>query len=254
MYKLAPRNYQMQKNKLNIALIGYGKMGKTIEKIATSRGHHISLKITSRNLSDLNAANLKNIDAAIEFTTPEAAADNLLILAQHKIPTACGTTAWLSRYDEVCQAFNSAKSAFLYASNFSIGVNIFFALNKQLAKMMDQLSDYDISMTESHHISKLDAPSGTAVTLAEQIMEEVNRKSNWSKESADSHDYIAIKSIREGDVKGMHEINYTSSIDEIKIKHEAFSRDGFALGSVLAVEWLFGKQGVYGMSDVLELG
>lgn len=240
----------METNKLNIALIGYGKMGKIIEKIAVQRGHSIGLKISSSNLSDFNAENLATIDTAIEFSTPVAAAENLKKLAMNNIPTACGTTAWLDAYTAVSKAFTANQTGFLYASNFSLGVNVFFAINKQLGKLMNGLSDYDISITESHHITKKDAPSGTAVTLAEDIIEQVDRKEDWTMDTP-SNKHIPIEAIREKDVKGMHEISYSSSIDSITIKHEAFSREGFALGAVLAAEYIAQNAGIHNMEDVL---
>lgn len=248
-----PRKYLMTKNKLNIALIGYGKMGKIIEKVAIQRGHNVVLTISSSNRSLLNSDSLKEVDVAIEFTNPISAAENLIILAANKVPTICGTTAWLERYEEVSQAFVDNKAGFLYASNFSIGVNIFFAINKQLAKLMAAQTDYNIDMTESHHLTKKDAPSGTAVTIAQQILAEVKTKNNWSIENSADQD-IKIKVVREEDVKGMHEVRYTSTIDSISIKHEAHTREGFALGAVLAAEYLDSqKAGIYNMSDVLGL-
>jgi len=240
----------MVTNKLNIALIGYGKMGKIIEKVALKRGHTIGLKISSANLDDFNSENLAQIDAAIEFTTPVAAVHNLSKLAAHKVPTACGTTAWLDDYDEVCSSYQDNDTGFLYASNFSLGVNVFFAVNKQLAKLMNGLTDYNISITESHHITKLDAPSGTAVTIAEDIMENMPRKTSWALNKT-GEDIIPINAIREKDVKGMHQLEYKSEIDAITIKHEAFSREGFALGAVLAAEYIAQKTGIHTMQDVL---
>jgi len=246
------RKYLMQNNKLNIALIGYGKMGKIIEKVAESRGHSIKLIVSSKNSADLNASKLKDIDVAIEFTVPAIAAQNLITLAQHKIPTACGTTAWLEDYEKVAQTCETHKTGFIYASNFSIGVNVLFALNKQLASIMNQFSAYDIAMTEAHHITKLDAPSGTAVTIADQIINEIDRKTHWTMDEEDSES-IKIETIRAEDIKGDHEVRYVSDIDEITIKHHAFSRKGFALGAVLAAEFIAYKQGVHTMEDVLRI-
>ncbi len=243
----------MQQNKLNIGLIGYGKMGKIIEKLAIKRGHDISMRISSDNNYDFNAATLKEIDVAIEFSTPDSAPENLLKLAKYKIPTICGTTAWLEKYDTVEQAFKDKNGSFIYASNFSVGVNAFFAVNKYLATIMNGLTEYDVKMVESHHISKKDAPSGTAVTLADQIIEKVIRKSTWENQETDNINSIEINSVREGDVKGMHSISYVSPIDQIQIKHEAFSREGFALGAIMAAEWLHNKKGIYTMQDVLSL-
>lgn len=242
----------MTDNKLNIALIGYGKMGKIIEKVAIERGHSISLAISSKNREDFNMHNLRDTDVAIEFTTPHIAADNLLFLAQHSIPTVSGTTAWLERYEEVSDAYSKNETGFLYASNFSLGVNMLFALNKHLAKLMSNHSEYEIGMVEAHHITKKDAPSGTAVSLAKQIMESVKTKNSWSL-TEKNEENIFIDVIREKDVKGMHEVSYTSEIDTITIKHEAHSRKGFALGAVLAAEYISDKKGIYSMSDVLAM-
>ncbi len=242
----------MTDNKLNIALIGYGKMGKIIEKVAKDRGHHIALTISSKNREDFIPSSLEKIDVAIEFTTPHSAAANLLFLAKHGIPAVSGTTGWLDKYKEISTAFQNTKTGFLYASNFSIGVNVLFALNKQLAKLMAQHSEYEVSMQEAHHITKKDAPSGTAVTLAGQIMENIERKKSWSI-SENEVDNIFIEVIREKDVKGMHEISYSSDIDTITLKHEAHSREGFALGAVLAAEYIRDKKGIYTMSDVLAI-
>ncbi len=244
----------MVSNKLNIALIGYGKMGKTIEKIAENRGHHIVAIINSDGPNRILELPMK-VDVAIEFSVPDGAYQNLKALAEKSIAAVCGTTGWLDNYDEVCQMFNASNSSFLYASNFSIGVNVFFAINQHLAKIMGHLSDYKVSITESHHITKLDAPSGTAITLAEQIISNHDIIKNWKRDiNKDITDQdIPITSIREADVKGMHEIEYLTDIDAITIRHEAFSREGFALGAVLAAEYIAGKKGIYKMSDVLNI-
>lgn len=247
----------MEHNKLNIALIGYGKMGKTIESVALQRGHQIGCIVSRESAGSMSDGRLRNIDAAIEFSIPEAAGDNLMSLAENNVPTVCGTTGWLDRYDEIAAAFTEKETSFLYASNFSIGVNIFFSINKYLAKIIGNVPAYDVSMLESHHITKVDAPSGTAITLANQIIEAHPYKSKWVGAEANAEQSIEsaipIESIREADVKGMHQINYTSEIDEITIKHEAFSRKGFALGAVLAAEYIAGKKGIYTMADVLNL-
>ena len=240
-------------DKLNLALIGYGKMGKVIEKLAIQRGHNIVLKITSKNLVELNSDNLASVDVAIEFSTPDNALSNLGKLAAIGINTVCGTTGWLNSYDSICEAFSDNKSAFLYASNFSIGVNLFFAINEKLASLMKGYNDYNISLHESHHTTKKDAPSGTAVSLANQIIQNTERKDSWVLSAKAESNEIPITYTREGDVKGMHEITYKSIIDQIVIKHEAFSRDGFALGAVFAAEYIAGKQGIFTMSDVLQL-
>ncbi len=244
----------MASNKLNIALIGYGKMGKTIEKVAKERGHHIVAIVNNDGPSRIEQFP-DNVHIAIEFSVPDAAYMNLKALAKKSIPTVCGTTGWLDNYDEVCIDFTETKSSFLYASNFSIGVNIFFAVNQHLAKIMESQMDYDVSITESHHVTKLDAPSGTAITLAEHIIDNHPLKTTWNRDvdSDINAKGISIKSLREADVKGIHEITYHSEIDAITIKHEAFTRKGFALGAVLAAEFIANKKGIFQMSDVLNI-
>lgn len=239
----------MQKS-LRIALVGYGKMGKTIEKIALERGHNIAHKI-GRN-GDLSVVNKSNSDVAIEFSLPEVAHSNLMHLMENKIPTVCGTTGWLSKIEDVNALCLKNKTSFLYASNFSIGVNIFFNLNKTLAKSMSRLAEYGVDMQEIHHTQKLDAPSGTAITLAEQIIHEIPELENWSLDDSNPK-HIHIDAQRTGDVPGTHQVNYTSSIDQISIKHEAFNRQGFALGAVIAAEYAAQNQGILSMNDVLNL-
>jgi 4-hydroxy-tetrahydrodipicolinate reductase len=236
---------------MNIAIIGYGKMGKTIERIATSRGHNISAIVdrdTDVSLADLSE---QSTDVAIEFTNPEVAKSNLSTLADKKIPTVSGTTGWLEAYEDVCNRFIDNESAIIYASNYSVGVNVFFAINKKLASYMADHSDYNISMEEIHHIHKLDAPSGTAITLAEDILQNISTKTKWVNEPSDQEEIIPIISKRHGEVPGTHTVTYKSEIDSITISHEAHSREGFALGAVIAAEWLKGKKGVFSMQDVL---
>ncbi len=240
----------MQSKKLKIALIGYGKMGKTIENLALKKSYEIALRTNRQNPLSNQLSALEGIDVAIEFTNPEIAPENLEFLAKNKIPTICGSTAWLDKFDYITELYKSNQTPFLYASNFSIGVNVFFALNKNLAKIMNSLGDYDIKIIESHHIGKKDAPSGTAISIAEQVISSIDRKSSWTKADTLSEDYIHIESIREADVKGMHEVIYNSSIDQISIKHEAFSREGFASGALTAAEWIIDKNGIFGMNDV----
>ena len=237
---------------LKIAMIGYGKMGREIEKISEQRGHKLILKINSSNLDEFNEKNLEYVDVAIEFSTPGVAVINLLKLAKSKIPTVCGTTAWLKDYNKVTEEYIKNETAFLYASNFSIGVNLFFKLNEELAKMMSAYSNYDVNMKEIHHLQKLDAPSGTAVTLANQICQISEQKKSWSLDNNEK-DTLFINAIREGEVKGLHRINYESEEDIISIQHEAKSRKGFALGSILAAEWIINKNGIYNMKDVLNI-
>lgn len=235
---------------MNIALIGYGKMGKTIEQIALQRGHTIVLKIGSTNLQDLTADNLKKADAVIEMTQPEAALNNVLLCLKAGVPVTSGTTGWNDNIPQAQQAAKENNAAFLYASNYSVGVNIFFEVNKLLAKLMSTQPDYDVHMKEIHHTQKKDSPSGTALTLAQQVMQQVSRKTQWSEEEK-GDDILHITALREEGVPGTHTVTYTSAIDDIEITHTAHNRNGFALGAVLAAEYIAGKQGVFTMQDVL---
>jgi 4-hydroxy-tetrahydrodipicolinate reductase len=237
---------------MKIALIGYGKMGKTIEQIALSRGHQIVSVIDINNPEEIYSDNFKSADVAIEFTTPATAFDNYMKCFSAGVPVVSGTTGWLNRIGEIKEMCEKEGKTFFYASNFSIGVNIFFALNKHLAKIMNQFPAYDVKMMETHHIHKLDAPSGTAITLAEGILENVERKDRWTLETAEKETDIPIHAIREGEVPGIHEITYESEADTISIKHDAKSRTGFALGAVLAAEFTAGKKGFLGMEDMLK--
>ena len=237
---------------MKIALIGYGKMGKTIEQIALNRGHQIVSIVDINNPEEFQSANFKSADVAIEFTTPATAFDNYMKSFAAGVPVVSGTTGWLDRISEIKEKCEKEGKTFFYASNFSIGVNIFFALNKYLAKIMNNFPSYNISMTETHHIHKLDAPSGTAITLAEGIIENVDRKDRWTLETAEKTTDIPIHAIREGEVPGIHEITYESDVDTISIKHDAKSRAGFALGAVIAAEFTAGKKGFLGMDDMLK--
>lgn len=240
---------------MRIAIIGYGKMGRTIEKLATERGHKIVLRISKQNLDEFNVVNLRNqtIDVAIEFTNPHAAFENITTCFEAGIKVVSGSTAWLDQWDNALEIMEKFDGSFIYASNFSVGVNIFFALNAHLAKLMNPLDEYDVSMTEIHHTAKVDAPSGTAVTLAQGIIENMDRKSNWVKEVDPSSNEILIDSIRQDPAPGTHQIKYSSTIDEIQIKHTAKNRHGFALGAILAAEYLQDKKGLHTMKDVLNL-
>ncbi|MDO4755915.1 MAG: 4-hydroxy-tetrahydrodipicolinate reductase [Parabacteroides sp.] len=237
---------------MKIALIGYGKMGKTIEQIALSRGHEIVSIIDINNPDDIYSDNFKSADVAIEFTTPATAFDNYMKSFAAGVPVVSGTTGWLNRIGEVKEMCEKEGKTFFYASNFSIGVNIFFALNKHLAKIMNQFPAYDVKMMETHHIHKLDAPSGTAITLAEGVLENIERKDRWTLETAEKESDLPIHAIREGEVPGIHEITYESDVDTIVIKHDAKSRAGFALGAVIAAEFTAGKKGFLGMDDMLK--
>lgn len=237
---------------MKIAIVGYGRMGKTIEKIAVNRGHTIGLKIGIENVEDLNADNLKDIDVAIEFTQPNSALNNLKTCFAANVPVVCGTTAWLDDWDKAIESMTTHNGTFLYASNFSVGVNIFFAINEQLAKYMNAQSDYNPSIHEIHHTGKLDAPSGTGITLGEGILKHLDRKSNWTKSDPSTNE-ILISSERVDPAPGTHHVKYTSAIDDIELIHTAKSRDGFALGAVLAAEYIQDKKGLFTMNDVLQL-
>lgn len=233
---------------MRIALFGYGKMGKMIEQTALLRNHVISARIDI----DTPAVDFSVMDVAIDFSTPDAAFENIKSCFEHGIPVVSGTTGWLDRYDEAVKICNEQKAGFIYASNFSLGVNVFFELNSCLAAMMKNLEQYRISLEEIHHTQKLDAPSGTAITLAEGIISNTAYK-GWVL-NKDEPDYIPVHSIREGEIPGTHTVSYDSEVDNISIRHTAHNRKGFALGAVIAAEWIVGKKGVYGMRDVLNLG
>lgn len=232
---------------MKIALLGYGKMGRTIEGLAEQAGHEIVFVLDQ----DMQEGDLKNADVAIEFSTPEAAYNNIQKCILEGVPVVSGTTGWLDRYEEVLKLCEERNGSFIYASNFSIGVNLFFGLNEYLAKQMKQRSEYDVRITETHHTEKKDAPSGTAISLVEDILENMGY-SNWFLEGTPGEG-VPIEARREGDVKGIHEIEYRSEVDKISIRHEAFSRDGFAKGALLAAEWLQDKKGVFSMKHVLGL-
>jgi 4-hydroxy-tetrahydrodipicolinate reductase len=227
-------------------------MGHIIERIAKERGHEIVATIDINNMQDFDSASFRSADAAIEFTTPGTAVDNYMRCFKAGVPVVSGTTGWTKRMDEVKEACQKANGSFFYSSNFSIGVNIFFAVNKYLAKIMDSFKQYDVEMTETHHIHKLDKPSGTAITIAEQIIDNRSDKTGWALDKADSKDEIAIHAIREGEVPGIHEVRYTSAEDIITIRHEAKNREGFALGAVMAAEFIKGKKGIFGMNDLFK--
>jgi 4-hydroxy-tetrahydrodipicolinate reductase len=235
---------------MKIALIGYGKMGKAIEQVAVSRGHEIVLKIDLDNGQDMIREKLSKSDVAIEFTGPSSAVFNLLKCAEAGIPVVCGSTGWLDEYNSVKLAFEKSRIAFIYASNFSIGVNVFFELNKKLARLMAPFK-YSIEMQELHHTQKKDAPSGTAITLAEQIIAEIPSFTNWVNKPAEKADQLPIISKRVDPAPGTHAVKYYSDIDEIEIIHTAHNRMGFADGAVLAAEFIQHKTGIFSMKDVL---
>jgi 4-hydroxy-tetrahydrodipicolinate reductase len=233
---------------MKIALLGYGRMGKEIEKIAISRGHEIVIKKDVDETIDITLA-----DVAIDFSVPSSAFNNISNCINNNVPVISGTTGWLDKYEEAVALCKEKKGAFIYASNYSVGVNIFFELNKQLAKMMSNLKDYNIAMEEIHHIKKLDAPSGTAITLAEGIIENTS-KTAWELNNVSSEEMIPIAAKRIPDVPGTHTVWYNSEVDTIEIKHTAHNRKGFALGAVIASEWILDKTGVFSMKDVLNIG
>ena len=228
-------------------MIGYGKMGKELEKIVLQRGHQVAGKIDIGFEGPYPLA-----DVAIEFTQPESAVTNLKKCIDQKIPVVCGTTGWQSQQDEIHRYCSAAGGSLFYASNFSLGVNLFFQLNEKLSQLMSRQSGYQVSIEEIHHTQKKDAPSGTAITLAEGIIKNYAEKKRWTKSDNPTPDEIVIKSIRVDPVPGTHTVSYKSSVDDLEIKHTAHSREGFALGAVLVAEWLPGKKGVLGMSDFLK--
>jgi 4-hydroxy-tetrahydrodipicolinate reductase len=237
---------------MKIALIGYGKMGKEIEQIALSRGHSIVLTIDINNAEALTVDNLSQADVAIEFTSPGTAVNNYLQCFNAGIPVVSGTTGWLEQREAVKKACKERNGCFFYSSNFSLGVNIFFELNRHLARMMKGFPQYDVTMTEIHHLQKLDAPSGTAISLAKDIISEHGAKDKWTIEEPKSNKELKITPIREGTVPGIHIVKYNSEVDFIEITHSAYNRKGFALGAVMAAEFSAGRTGVFSMTDLLK--
>lgn len=233
---------------MNIALLGYGRMGKAIEAIAIARGHTIVAKIDKDNPNDA----IDHADVAINFSVPSAAVQNITYALQQGVPVVCGTTGWLERKEDIERLCTENSGAFLYASNFSLGVNLFFALNEKLAKMMEEHSEYTAAIEEIHHTEKLDEPSGTAITLAEGVLPYTNLESWKLAEDATPND-LAIVAKREPHVPGTHTVTYGSNTDTISIEHIAHNRDGFALGAVIAAEWILGKSGIFSMRDVLNI-
>jgi 4-hydroxy-tetrahydrodipicolinate reductase len=234
---------------MKIVLVGYGKMGKTIERVAVGRGHVISGKIDIDNPEDLDTV---EADVAIEFSHPDAAYENVVRCLERDIPVVCGTTGWLRRLGEVESLVTSRGGAFFYASNYSPGVNVFFKLNEYLAKMMNYFQTYDVSIDEVHHAEKKDAPSGTAITLAQGVIKHLPRKKKWVNASDGEPEDIEIHSFRIDDVPGTHVIKYASDIDDIEIRHTAHTREGFAQGAVMVAEWILDKKGVLNMDDFLK--
>jgi len=233
---------------MKIALIGYGKMGKEIEQILIARGHTIPLIIDLNNTNDLDTAHLQKVDVAIEFTTPSTAYGNVVKCLEEGVPVVCGTTAWLDKLPEVEQLCKEKNGAFFYASNYSIGVNIFFEINRRLAQLMNRFGEYDVTIEETHHTQKKDAPSGTAVTLAEGVLENLDRKQKWVCGTTTVPEELEVVAIRRSVVPGTHTVTYESDVDALSITHMAKSRRGFALGAVLAAEFLHGKT----MKDLMQ--
>ncbi len=238
---------------MRILILGYGKMGKAIEEIAEERGHEIKHKININNTQALRFIDPGEIDVAIEFSQPDAAFENIKYCLENNIPVVCGTTGWLDSMPEAEILCKKHNGALFYASNFSLGVNLFFKLNEILAKMMENHPNYTLEMTEIHHTEKKDAPSGTAITLANDIISANNTKKSWVNDASENKEEIPIISKRIPDVPGTHIIQYTSDIDQIEIKHTAFTRAGFALGAVLVSEWIIKKKGVLTMKDFMKL-
>jgi 4-hydroxy-tetrahydrodipicolinate reductase len=236
---------------MNIALIGYGRMGHEIESIAIKRGHFIKLIVDQDNENDLNSANLNGIDVAIEFSSPAAAFNNIRKCLDEKVPVVSGTTGWLENYNRIVEVCNKNETSFIYSSNFSIGVNLLFRLNSELAKQMERYHDYSVSIGEVHHTKKLDAPSGTAITLAEGIVNRHSKYDKWCFERDIASMCIPINSIREGVVPGIHTVTWDSEIDTISLKHEAKNRKGFALGAIVAAEFIQTRKGIFTMDDVM---
>lgn len=234
---------------MNIILVGYGKMGKTIERIARGRGHEITGRIDIDNQADLDTM---QGDVAIEFSHPSAAFNNVKRCLERGVPVVCGTTGWLDHKPAIEKLCSERGGAFFYASNYSLGVNVFFRLNKILAGIMNNFPDYDVAMEEIHHTEKKDAPSGTAITLAEGVLQHFTRKKSWVNSPANDAGSLYIESKRIGQTPGTHTVKYTSATDDIEIRHTAHTREGFALGALLVAEWLKGRQGVLGMDDFLK--
>ena len=238
---------------MKIALIGYGKMGKAIEEIALEQGHEIVLTIDENNQADFTKENISRADVAIEFTGPQSAFENIRKALQFHVPVVSGSTGWLEKADEIREICSRHDGTFLYASNFSVGVNIFFELNKKLAALMGPHRDYEVGITEIHHTQKKDAPSGTAITIAEQVLENIPGKKSWVNRISDTRDELEILSERVDPAPGTHKVKYSSAVDDIEIIHTAHSRKGFASGALLAAEYIHDKKGIFTMKEVLSL-
>ena len=235
---------------MNIALLGYGKMGKEIESIALQRGHTIVLKVDETNASTFTNDELKKADVAVEFSTPHTVISNIKKCFDAQVPIVVGTTGWYDSFTEIEKECQQKNGGLFHATNFSLGVNLFFKVNSYLAELMNKYDSYNVEMEEIHHIHKLDKPSGTAISLANQVLDKIERKKNWS--ITDNNSYtLFIKDVREGEVPGTHIIKYTSAVDDIEIMHKAHNRKGFALGAVIAAEYIKGKKGIFTMNDLI---
>lgn len=244
---------------MKIVLLGYGKMGQLIERFAIKRGHEVLLIVEEGNRESISSADLQDADMAIDFSTPDAALDNINLCFESKLPLVVGTTGWYDRLDEIKEICNRQEQALLYGSNFSIGVNIFFHINRLLAKALNPYKQYDVQVEEIHHIHKLDAPSGTAITIAEGIVEQIDQKDTWINsvegsgvEMIPKANELLIESLRIDEVPGTHTVLYSSEVDQIEFKHTAHSREGFALGAVIAAEWLLGKKGFFQVTEMFD--
>jgi 4-hydroxy-tetrahydrodipicolinate reductase len=244
---------------MKIVLLGYGKMGQLIERFAMKRGHEVVLIVDESNRSSITSEDLEDADMAIDFSTPDAALENISLCFESDLPLVVGTTGWYEHLEEVKETCLDADQSLLYGSNFSIGVNIFFHINKMLAKAVNPYKQYDVQVEEIHHIHKLDAPSGTAITIAEGILENSDDKKSWvnsvegcGEEVIPKADELLIESLRIEEVPGTHTVLYSSEVDQVEFKHTAHSREGFALGAVIAAEWLFGKKGFYQVTEMFD--
>jgi 4-hydroxy-tetrahydrodipicolinate reductase len=238
---------------MRIALIGYGKMGQAIEALAVAAGHSISHRIGIHNTEELQHITAESTDVAIEFTHPEAAYDNVMHCLKQRVPVVCGTTGWLEKKAEAEEWCEQEGGSFFWASNFSIGVNLFFKVNQYLARLMEAIPGYEVSIEEIHHIHKKDAPSGTAITLAEGILGELSRKKGWANELKEDPETLPIISVREDEVPGTHSIRWSAPNDMLELRHVAHNRQGFAAGALQVAEWLPGRTGAFGMDDFLSL-
>ncbi|MEO7769255.1 MAG: 4-hydroxy-tetrahydrodipicolinate reductase [Ferruginibacter sp.] len=238
---------------LNIALIGYGKMGKAIEEVAIKKGHTVLLKIDINSIEEFTKENLQRCDVAIEFTSPHSAVQNIITCLEAGIPVVSGSTGWLDSWSDVKQICDANNGSLVYASNYSVGVNLFFEINKMLARLMNAQTDYDVTMVEIHHTEKKDAPSGTAITLAKQVIENLERKKQWVNHTSLLPEEVTVISERVDPAPGTHKVRYSSSVDDIEIIHTAHNRKGFATGAILAAEFIKGKRGIFSMKEVLGL-